>query len=166
MLTNIQMLARHNQWANARLLEDLAQAEPASLAAPLAVDHGSILGILNHVLVTDQLWRHRLTGTVAAPATLDAQLATSLEALRALRAEEDASIIAAVASFATQQLTGTLHYTTTTGRPVTMPFAGALLHWFQHQTHHRGQVHALLSQCGVSPQDTDLLYFARDDAQR
>ncbi|GAB7080396.1 DinB family protein [Megalodesulfovibrio paquesii] len=157
-----QSLARYNRWANARLFEDAAKAAPACLAAPRPVNFGSILGVLNHLLLADRLWLTRLTGEGEAPASVSGMVADSLAALLPLREAEDARLLAFAETLPTANLPEILKYRTTEGKDAALPVAACILHVFNHQTHHRGQVHGLLGQCGASVRDIDYLYFVRD----
>lgn len=162
MLPMLQSLARYNCWANTTLLQDAAGAAPACLTAPRPVDFGSILGVLNHLLLADRLWLSRLTGQGEAPTSVAGLVATSLEALIPLRQAEDARILEMTATLSPARLAETLHYRTIHGQPMAMPLAVCMMHLFNHHTHHRGQVHGLLGQCGIPVRDLDFVYFMRD----
>ena len=162
MLTMFPSLARYNGWANDILFEDAAKADPACLMAARPVDFGSIFGVLNHVLLADRLWLHRLTGEGMAPAGVSGAVADSLEALRPLRQAEDARLLAFAAGLSSSRLAETLHYHALNGQPMALPVTVCVMQIFNHQTHHRGQVHGLLGQCGVAVRDIDFVYFARN----
>jgi uncharacterized damage-inducible protein DinB len=122
----------------------------------------SVHGTLNHLLVTDRIWMQRLTGEGAAPDRLDAILFERLEELRVAREAEDRRIVGFVEALDDHRLAGTIKY-----RRVSSPeqfeqqLAQALAHCFNHQTHHRGQVHALLTGLVGHAPELDLLYFQR-----
>ncbi len=162
MLSMFSSLARYNGWANAILFEDAAKADPACLMAARPVDFGSMFGVLNHVLLADRLWLHRLTGEGVAPAGVGGLVADSLEALLALRQAEDARLLAFAAGLSASRLEETLHYHTISGQPMALPVTVCVMQLFNHQTHHRGQVHGLLGLCGAAVRDIDFVYFARD----
>ena len=89
-------------------------------------------------------------------------LAWRAATLREARAHEDAALSAHVAALTDEQLAGAFHWTRTAdGMVVTQPLWAALAHVFNHQTHHRGQVHGLLSQAGIDPPSLDLPVFQK-----
>jgi len=129
--------------------------------APRQAFFGSIHGVLNHMLVADTIWTLRLTG--ASPVlALNAQMYAERTALRQARATMDDDIIALLAAMSDADMAGDVTYKTTDGDPFTMARSVILQHFFNHQTHHRGQAHDLLSQTGVAPLVLDLLYFVRE----
>jgi uncharacterized damage-inducible protein DinB len=122
----------------------------------------SVHGTLNHLLVTDRIWMQRFTGEGDAPTRLDAILFETFDELRAAREAEDRRILRFVEGLDDRRIEGTIKY-----RRVSSPdefeqqVAPALAHWFNHQTHHRGQVHALLTGLLGQAPELDLLYFQR-----
>ncbi len=145
-LSRYVMFAGYNAWANERIYN---AAEKLS-AEEYRVDRGaffkSMHGTLNHILVADRIWMKRFTGQGEAPATLDAILHEDFTALRAARDREDARISAYIEQLTQAELAATFSYTTITNpKQITQPLAPALDHFFNHQTHHRGQAHAILT---------------------
>ena len=120
---------------------------------------GSIHGALNHILVGDRVWLARLEHSPTSITALDER--PYLAALRAARIAEDAHIEAVVDEFDAAALLGDLHYRNMAGEDQSTPLAMVLAHMFNHQTHHRGQVHDMLSQTDVAPPPLDLIYFLR-----
>ena len=91
------------------------------------------------------------------PATLDAILHENLQSLRSDRLNEDQPIIDWVASLDDNSLNGSFTFTPMTNPvEVTQKLAPCLTHFFNHQTHHRGQIHAMLTAAGAKPDDTDI----------
>jgi uncharacterized damage-inducible protein DinB len=123
---------------------------------------------LNHLLVGDRIWMQRFTGSGELPQSLDAILYDDFEALRAARIAEDARISRYIATLSDNDLAGTLRYRTFV-RPaeIEQPLAPALDHFFNHQTHHRGQAHALLSAAignNATP-SFDLIIYQRETGE-
>jgi uncharacterized damage-inducible protein DinB len=145
-MSRYAMFAGYNGWCNARLYEAVAQLSDAEYRADRGAFFRSLHGTLNHLLVGDRIWMHRFTGEGELPKSLDAILHDDFADLRTARAAEDARISRYVADLTETDLAGTIRYRTFT-RPATIeqPLAPALDHFFNHQTHHRGQAHALLS---------------------
>jgi uncharacterized damage-inducible protein DinB len=154
--------ARHNRWANDRLYEAAAGLSPQQLAEDQGVDFGSVLGILNHLLLADRVWLHRFTGQGQAPTSVSGLAYTDFAALREAREAEDARIIAFAYALSPAFLEQILAFSTTSGTACAEPATLLLAHFFQHQAHHRGQVHGLLPRFGLTPPDLDLLQFQRE----
>lgn len=163
MKRHFRMMAAYNKWANARIYLASAGLLDADYRADRGAFFGSVHRTLNHILVGDRIWMHRFTGTGETYSELDIVLYDDLQALSAARMAEDERIIGWVGGLSGEDLDGTFSYRTIS-RPadITQPLAPALSHFFNHQTHHRGQVHALLSGLGVDPPSLDLIMFQRD----
>jgi uncharacterized damage-inducible protein DinB len=140
------MFARYNEWANRRVYEAVAKLPDEAFRADGGAFFGSIHRTLNHILVADRIWMHRFTGSGEAPDRLDAVLFDDFVGLRAARAAEDQRIIGWVDGLAPEHFVSPLRYRTLTSPdPIEQPLAPVLFHVFNHQTHHRGQVHGLLT---------------------
>jgi len=162
-LAYFRTLARYNQWANRRLYAAAAALPEADYMKRLPSFFGSLHATLNHILVGDRLWLGRLTGH---PDTgihaLSQILYPELAGLRVAREAEDALIITFVDELDEPALNSTLRYKTIKGAAQTTPVRFVLGHLFNHQTHHRGQCHGLLSALGVAePPELDLIYYLR-----
>jgi uncharacterized damage-inducible protein DinB len=109
----------------------------------------------------------RFTGEGAAPASLDAILYPALPVLRAAREAEDERIVAWIGSLPDAAFAGRFTYLTVTDmRTISQRLAPALAHFFNHQTHHRGQAHAVLTALGRPSPALDLVYFQRTEEGR
>lgn len=162
MQHHFTMLARYNAWANARLY-DAAEGMGADYDRDAGAFFDSMHGTLSHVLVADRIWLRRLTGEGPEPARLDERPYDDLASLRAARMEEDERIAAYIASLDDEALSGSFTYTpVTTPEPVSSRRAPVLTHLFNHQTHHRGQAHAILTSLGQEAPALDLIYFSRE----
>ena len=165
MKSYFQMFARYNAWANAALYAAAAGLTDAQYRADKGAFFGSVHGTLNHLLTTDRVWFQRITGTAptgTVPDRLDAILFEDFALLRAARVVEDARIVAYLDGLDEAAYQGSIHY-----RRVSTPdefeqkLIEALAHVFNHQTHHRGQAHALLTGHGVAGPVLDLLQYQR-----
>jgi uncharacterized damage-inducible protein DinB len=162
MNPHFTMLAGYNAWANGRLYEAAAKLPDAEYRADRGAFFKSVHGTLNHLLVTDRIWMRRLTGTGEAPDRLDAILFENLGDLRAAREREDARIAAYVEGLSEADLAGPVRYRALSNpQEFSQPRASVLLHVFNHQTHHRGQVHCLLTGLGGEAPSLDLILFQR-----
>jgi uncharacterized damage-inducible protein DinB len=160
-----RMFAGYNAWANERLYDAAAKLSDADYRADRGAFFKSVHGTLNHVLVGDRIWMQRFTGTGAAPKQLDVILFDDFKELRAARRAEDERISRYCAGLGPEQLARDFSYRTiVNATTITQPLAPALDHFFNHQTHHRGQVHALLTAVGgrnFAP-SLDLILFQRE----
>ncbi|KUG27432.1 dinb protein [hydrocarbon metagenome] len=154
-------LAGYNAWANALLFEHLSELSPEDFAAPRPVNFGSLAGIANHVLLADRAWLARFTGSGDSPTAIDTIPYPGCADLLAARRAEDARIVDFAQELDPARLTGILHYQAMDGRPMALPMAAMVAHFFNHQTHHRGQMHALCGECGIRPRDIDLVFYQR-----
>ncbi|QDO96696.1 damage-inducible protein DinB [Ferrovibrio terrae] len=162
---HVRRFARYNRWANRRVYEACAQLSSEDYHAPRPSFFGSIHATLNHLLVGDSIWFGRFTGNVPTHMTrLDMILHETLAELRAARQAKDEEIIAFADSLDAAKLSDTFSYANMAGQRFTDPLFPPLMHVFNHQTHHRGQVHGLLSHAGASPPSLDMIYFMREPA--
>jgi len=151
--------ARYNRWMNERLYECCARLTDAERKEDMRAFFKSIHGTLNHLLLADRLWMGRFTGEPFPVRSLDQELYADFEALRHERAKTDAAIAAYVATLDEAALGAELAYTSMVNpQPRRVAMRHALAHFFNHQTHHRGQLTTLLSQRGIDPGVTDLLW--------
>ena len=165
LLDHLRRLARYNAWANRRLFAACRELSDEEYHKPRPAVFGSIHGTLNHLLVGDRIWLDRLAGCAPRHARLDERPCATLDELEAARRAEDERIAAVVDGLEEANLSRELRYVTIAGAPQVTPVADVLLHLFNHQTHHRGQVHDQLSQTPVPPPPLDLIYFLRETAR-
>jgi uncharacterized damage-inducible protein DinB len=165
MQRTYRMFAGYNAWANGRIYDAAARLADADYRADRGAFFGSVHGTLNHLLVADRIWMRRFTGAGEAPNRLDAILFEELAPLRAAREAEDARIAGWVESLSAEDLAGMIRYATLSSpAAIEQRLGTALAHIFNHQTHHRGQVHGLLTAIGgrdAAP-SLDLILFQRE----
>jgi uncharacterized damage-inducible protein DinB len=146
MKSRYQMFAAYNAWCNERLYDAAATVSDTDYRADRGAFFKSLHGTLNHLLVADRIWMRRFTGAGALPPSLDAILYDDFEALRTARRTQDTLIRRYIEGLSEADFLGMLRYRTVTNpQDIEQPLAPALDHFFNHQTHHRGQAHALLS---------------------
>jgi len=158
----VQRMARYNRWQNENLygVADRLSAEERRRAR--GAFFGSIENTLNHLLWGDQIWMSRFAGTPKPPAGIaeSVSLYGDWETLKSARADFDRTIIDWADTVQPEWLAGDLTYFSgAMGREVTAPRWVLVTHLFNHQTHHRGQVHCMLTQAGGRPSDTDLPFL-------
>jgi len=156
LVAHFQLLARYNQGANDILFAAVAKLDDAERKKQRPAFFGSIHGTLNHILLGDRIWLGRFEGGTMASTNLDAILYKHFEELRQARAEEDARLSRLTAGLDATFLDGSIAYVNNQGFEVEDPAGLLLAHLFNHQTHHRGQVHDMLSQTEVPPPSLDM----------
>lgn len=156
LISHFQMLARYNTLANHQLYAACSQLSDIERQQIRPAFFKSIHGTLNHILVGDRIWLTRFEGREIASTGLDATLYEDFDELRSARIAEDARIERVAANLTESFLDGTIQYINNQGITHTDPVPLLLAHLFNHQTHHRGQVHDLLSQTRVAPPSLDL----------
>jgi uncharacterized damage-inducible protein DinB len=163
MKPHFQMMAAYNRWANERIYSASGELSDDDYRADRGAFFGSIHRTLNHVLVGDRIWMHRFTGEGETYTELDIVPCDAFDTLQSARSAEDDRIIRWINGLSGEQMAGTFSYRTIASPPDrTQPLSPALAHFFNHQTHHRGQVHALLSGLDVDPPSLDLIRFQRE----
>jgi uncharacterized damage-inducible protein DinB len=162
---HFSMLAGYNAWANRRLYDAAAKLPEADYRAERGAFFGSVHRTLNHVLVGDRIWMNRFTKDGPTYSRLDEIPCGDLASLRGEREAEDKRIIRYIDSLDDSALAAKFSYRTIASPiDMTQPLAPALIHFFNHQTHHRGQVHGLLTSLAgrdAAP-SLDLILFQRE----
>lgn len=168
------LMAEYNRWMNANLYQVAADLPAAELAKNRGAFFGSINGTLNHVMVGDIIWLRRFAAhplglsslepvrELPAITSLSQVLHRDFAALREARESLDAVIIALAAEATDAHYDAALVYRNTRGTEFRRRFGYLVQHFFNHQTHHRGQVTTLLTQLGLDPGVTDLLALIPD----
>lgn len=162
MRQTFEMFAGYNAWANERLYDAAAKLSDADYRADQGAFFKSMHGTLNHLLVGDRIWMRRFTGEGELPPSLDAILHEDFEALRDARRAEDQRIIAFVGGLTEADLAAEIRYgTISQPANIVQPLRFALPHVFNHQTHHRGQAHCLLTKLTGAAPSLDLILYQR-----
>ncbi|MBL8572598.1 MAG: damage-inducible protein DinB [Hyphomicrobiaceae bacterium] len=158
-----RMFAAYNAWANRRLYDAVAALPEAEYRADRGAFFKSLEGTLNHIVIADQLWLARFLDAPPPYTELTGIVRDDFASLRALREAEDARIIAYADSLTPADLNRRFSYRTITNpATVEQDLAPALDHFFNHQTHHRGQAHGILTNLGHDAPSLDLVYFQRE----
>ncbi len=153
-----QIYARYNRWQNDRLLHLADSLTDEERKRDRQAPFGSIHGTLNHLLVADRLWLGRFTDKPYPATSLRDELYADWSQFKAGRAATDEAISAWVSSLTEAKLGEKLTFVTLSN-PVKrcLPLGFAAMHFFNHQTHHRGQLGVMLEQAGCDIGVTDLL---------
>jgi len=170
-------LARYNAWMNERLYALCATLTEEERRRDRGAFFRSIHGTLGHLLLADRAWLWRFTHDpaiadsrdaagqpIAMSGRLDQELYADFDELRRERGRTDAAIVRWVGALTEDALAAPLSYRTSKGEACEHPLWWALTHFFNHQTHHRGQLTTLLSQAGHDPGVTDLIALLRAES--
>lgn len=160
-LEHFKTMAAYNRWANGRLYDACAKLGEEERKRDRAAFFGSIHNTLNHILVGDRIWLGRIEGFPDSGTPLDTVLFDDFDELGRARAAEDDRIDRVLAAMTGDRLAGDLAYSNLAGTPFRTPMRLVWTHLFNHETHHRGQVHDMLSQSGAAPPELDLIYYIR-----
>jgi uncharacterized damage-inducible protein DinB len=148
--------AHYNRLANEKLYEACSGLSDDEYRRNLGAFFGSVHGTLNHLLLGDTIWMTRFEGGTHPSTGLDAILHETFDALRKARAVMDRRIERLFSDLPESFERQSVRYTNNAGIDSEDPLEVILPHFFNHQTHHRAQVHTLLSQLGRAPPVLDL----------
>lgn len=148
--------ALYNRLANERLYAACAGLSDGERRRALGAFFGSVHGTLNHLVLGDRIWMTRFEGGTHPSTDLGATLFESFDELRAARADMDARIATFFDALPADFLDRSLRYVNNDGIDTTDPASVIVPHFFNHQTHHRAQVHTMLSQLGQKTPVLDL----------
>lgn len=158
----VRMMARYNIWQNGCISHAMQTLSQDALLEDRGAYFGSILRTANHLIWGDTLWMARFEGD-KTPATnprdaLDLYGSHTEWALA--RSAIDERIATWAGMLEDKDLEGQEKwYSGSQGREMNLPFAMCVTHFFNHQTHHRGQIHAMLTDAGAQTEDTDLIFM-------
>jgi uncharacterized damage-inducible protein DinB len=164
-LLPFRSLAHNNAWANHRLLAACARLSPAEFAAPRAGFFPSFRATLNHILVIDRFYVDAMEGGTLGPAAwADPEPCADIPSLRTAQNVVDRRLIAVVEAL--DGAAGLLRIVSVHrgDRVQHERMDRLLLHLFQHDIHHRGQAHAMLSGTSIAPPPQLDEFFAAEEA--
>ncbi|MCZ4350956.1 DinB family protein [Roseovarius aestuarii] len=159
------LMARYNLWQNANLIAAADTLDDDARRLDRGAFFGSIMGTFNHLLWGDLTWMARLDGGAPPRGGIgeSPDLLPDWASYKHARAQTDKRILGWADRLEPEALTGDLTWHSgALGRDLTRPLDMLVLHVFNHQTHHRGQIHAMLTSAGARPGDTDLPFMPED----
>ncbi len=152
--------ARYNAWMNGKLLDSCSTLADEVRRKSLSIPFGSLHGLWNHLMVADNLWLSRFEDS-RLPFEfrgLNMELYSDWDELKSARLALDKHIENFAGSLTNERLDSLLHWTSATNpTPRTTPLALAVAHFWNHQTHHRGQITAVMELLGLDCGITDLM---------
>jgi len=155
-----RLMARYNRWQNENLYGVAARLSDNERRHERGAFFGSIHKTLNHLLWADRMWMSRFSDLPRPPGGISESVALYPEwaALTHERTAMDTTIIDWADTVDEAWLASDLiWYSGAAKREISKPRWTLVVHFFNHQTHHRGQVHAMLTTAGGRPDDTDLI---------
>jgi uncharacterized damage-inducible protein DinB len=162
--SHVQLMSRYNEWQNENLYGAADQLGDEERKRERGAFFGSIHATLNHLLWGDRIWMSRFAGTPKPEGGIKESVSRHpvWEDLKRERVAFDRVMAEWAASLDPNWFEGDLvYFSVAAGREIKAAKWFLLTHMFNHQTHHRGQVHCMLTQSGVKPGDTDLPFMPR-----
>lgn len=163
-----ELMANYNQWINEKIYAAAHELGAELASQNMGAFFGSVLGTLNHIMVAEVIWLKRFAthpanfrsidflGNIEHPKSLDALLFSDLYSLHKERKHLDQTIIALTEEATETDYDQVLIYSSLKGIPSRKKFGFLMCHFFNHQTHHRGQITTLFNQNGIDIGVTDL----------
>jgi len=168
---HVYLMADYNQWMNQKIYEAVGTLSPEKLHQDQGAFFGSVFASLNHICVGDTVWLKRFESVLkdidayapivalTMPESLDAFLANNFIDLKDRRVLLDEALLEITSLLTEETLLQPISYQNTQGVTSNKTLFNLLMHVFNHQTHHRGQVTTLLSQSGIDIGVTDLVFI-------
>jgi uncharacterized damage-inducible protein DinB len=159
-----QTMARYNAWQNQSIYHAAAGLSDTAREADRGAFFGSIRATLSHLMWGDLMWIARFDGGEGPGGGIKgSEQRFDWQMLWAERPKLDARIAGWAWMVTDEELAGELRWHSfALGRDMAKPFGLCVVHFFNHQTHHRGQVHAMLTAAGARPEDTDLPFMPEE----
>ncbi len=158
----LRLMGQYHPWAYGRLFEAVDRMAETDYRHDFGLAFRSVHGTLNHLLVVEHLWRERLQRVPCSATRLDQELQHDRAPLRASLKEFALSWSPLIDGFDGLDEAGlgrVLAYQNLQGIDLALPLAPLILHVFNHATHHRGQISAVLTRLGFPAPEMDLPYF-------
>ena len=160
MLIDLPTAARYNAWANQRIYAACGGLSHEERILDRRGFFKSIHGTLNHILLADLIYRERLEKKPTTFSRLDEILYDDFDELRSVHGTQDQWYIEFSDAMDPSELDGTLSFDTVeTGEYFSLSLRQCLTNLFEHQIHHRGQTHHMLSHAGIDPPPLDFVKF-------
>lgn len=166
-------MARYNRWQNSQLAEFLQGLSHAELIQERGAFFGSILGTANHLLWGDWIWMSRFDKGDAPESNIhrpggglhdSVYLCDDLTTWLPLREKTDARITGWADTLGDGLLSGSISwYSVAKNAYITMSYAHCVVGVFNHQTHHRGQIHKMLTEAGSQAPVSDLVFMPKEE---
>ena len=169
MLLDLPTASKYNAWANSRIYNAAKQLTDIQRKEDRRGFFKSIHNTLNHILLADLIYRERLEKKPATFKALDEILYDDFAELETAHRSNDAWYVEFCDDLAPEELEGSLSFQAVgmdTPEFFSLPLRLCLTNLFQHQIHHRGQVHHMISHAGLYPPPVDVVKFGRGDVDQ
>ena len=160
-IANFQLLANFNKWTNGKIITSCKKLTETEYKKDRGAFFSSIHGTLNHLLVVDRAYIFHIEGKDHGLKSLDQILYENLFQLEKARIEEDKRLVDLVNNLSEESINKEITYQGFDTGKQTYTVNLILLTLFNHQTHHRGQIHNMLSQAGIKPPQIDIPDFVK-----
>ena len=158
-IANFQLLANFNAWANTKIFSSCKELDSTEYKKDREAFFSSIHGTLNHLLVVDKFFISRIEGKDHNLKSLDQILYENLFQLEEARIKEDKRLVDLINNLSDESIHKEITYNGFETGKTTHTINTILITLFNHQTHHRGQIHNMLSQAGIKPPQIDIPDF-------
>ncbi|MBX7146485.1 MAG: DinB family protein [Alphaproteobacteria bacterium] len=152
-------LAHYNHWANNKLYQTCGELSLEEIAKERPAFFKSILGTLNHLFVANKIWLDRFSGQLPNFKRLDLVLFNDFLSLKNACYEQDDCILKFMEKYQDKDFSQKFNYKNMAGESKEIILGYAITHFFNHQTHHRGQIHNMLMDTPIQPPELDQIYF-------
>lgn len=157
-------MAEYNSWMNHRLYDVAEKLTDEERKRDLGAFFKSVHGTLSHLVLGDQAWMQRFRKEPVTMISPDQELFENFGNLKVARKKLDVEISDWARRLDSNSIEQSFNfYSVSYKKERTLPLWAAIVHMFNHQTHHRGQVTTLLKQLGHDPGITDLPWMAHFD---
>jgi uncharacterized damage-inducible protein DinB len=161
MQQHLAKLSRYHRWATEKLFDSVALLTEEQYRKESGLFFGSVHGTLNHLLLVDQLWLSRIDGQPYPVNDLSHEIETEAKSLETALLNQCDLWFKTCAAMTDRRLTQMVKYRNTAGEPSRIKADDLLMHVFNHGTHHRGQISAVLVEFGVPVPEMDYYYFVQ-----
>lgn len=173
-MDELSILATYNRATNDEVNQILGRLSHEQLSRTIGGFFESVIRTANHILLADITWLRRLAGEMASLRSLESQIPDPgtfsfravpwprLDQYLPVRTEVDVLLERVVETITPAERTATISYRRANGEPKESVVGHVLLHVFNHQTHHRGQIALMLDELGVENDYSNLIWKVRD----
>lgn len=162
-LDNIRRLARYSAWAHDRLLQAL-EALPEDVVTRDGGGSGSIVKMMNHMLVVDRIWQANLQGLKHGYTARNTPELPALAELAAAQREINAWLVTYAEQLTAERCEEVVPFTYVSGESAELSRGDMLLHVVNHKTYHRGNVAEMMYLAKRKPPTIDLNVYLKEAA--
>ncbi|SJZ44375.1 Uncharacterized damage-inducible protein DinB (forms a four-helix bundle) [Oceanospirillum multiglobuliferum] len=159
MQQHLAKLSRYHRWATEKLFESVSLLSDEQYRQDAGLFFGSVHGTLNHLLLVDQLWHARIEGIPYPVTDLSHEIESNAKALETALLAQCNTWFQTCATVTERRLSKAIEYRNIAGQKAEINLDDLLIHVFNHGTHHRGQISAVLVEHGVPVPEMDYYYF-------